>query len=140
MGAHEVVDRLMEDPSRKDDPALTALVNKMLQDPSTAIRAIALSIVDSRSLLGDDTTVKILCPKCKTGGLNLLEANEHKFYGCSNYPYCDYTNNHIRAVKENHRCKVCGDFMVIRKGKFGVFYGCSKYPKCNYTEDIKRNK
>ncbi len=60
MGAHEIVDRLNEDPSRKDDPALTALVNKMLQDPSTAIRAVALSIVESRMIEGDNLTVKIL--------------------------------------------------------------------------------
>ena len=60
MGAHEVVDRLTEDPSRNDDPALTALVNKMLQDPSASIRAVALSLVDSRSILGDDLTVKLL--------------------------------------------------------------------------------
>ena len=60
MGAHEVVDRLSEDPSRKDDPALTALVNKMLQDPSTAIRTIALSLVESGTVSGDDYTVKLL--------------------------------------------------------------------------------
>ena len=60
MGAHEVVDRILEDSSRADDPALTALVNKMLQDPSSAIRAIALSMVESRSILGDDLTVDIL--------------------------------------------------------------------------------
>lgn len=60
MGAHEVVNRLSEDKSRNDDPALTALVNKMLQDPSTAIRTIALSLVESRSILGDDLTVNLL--------------------------------------------------------------------------------
>lgn len=60
MGAKEVVSRAMEDDSRKDDPALTALVNKMLQDPSSAIRAIALSLVDSRTILGNDYTVNVL--------------------------------------------------------------------------------
>ncbi len=60
MGAHEVVNRLTEDPSRNDDPALTALVNKMLQDPSVAIRAIALSLLESRTVLGDDYTVNVL--------------------------------------------------------------------------------
>ena len=60
MGAHEVIDRLAEDSSRNDDPALTALVNKMLQDPAASIRALALSIVDSRLILGDDLTVNLL--------------------------------------------------------------------------------
>ena len=60
MGAREVVNRLEEDPSRKDDPALTALVNKMLQDPSVAIRAVALSIVESQTLHGNDLTASLL--------------------------------------------------------------------------------
>mgnify|MGYP002857791434 CR=1 FL=1 len=60
MGAKEVADRLMEDSSRNDDPALTALVNKMLQDPSSGIRAVALSLLESRSILGNDLTVKLL--------------------------------------------------------------------------------
>ena len=60
MGAKEVVNRLTEDESRKDDPALTALVNKMLQDPSASIRAIALSLIESRTILGDDYTVNVL--------------------------------------------------------------------------------
>ena len=76
MGAHEVVDRLTEDSSRKDDPALTALVNKMLQDPSTAIRAIALSIVESRMLEGDDLTVKILKKMQKTNDGYGLDATQ----------------------------------------------------------------
>ena len=60
MGAKEVADRIMEDSSRNDDPALTALVNKMLQDPSSGIRAVALSLIESRSILGNDLTVKLL--------------------------------------------------------------------------------
>ena len=32
----------------------------MLQDPSSAIRAVALSIIESRMLEGDNLTVKIL--------------------------------------------------------------------------------
>ena len=60
MGAKEVVNRLTEDPSRKDDPALNALVNKMLQDPSSTIRAIALSLIDSRTASGNDYTVNVL--------------------------------------------------------------------------------
>lgn len=60
MGAKEVVARLQEDDSRKDDPALTALVNKMLQDPSQQIRFLALSMLDSRTCTGDDYTIGVL--------------------------------------------------------------------------------
>ena len=60
MGAKEVIARLEEDNSRKDDKALNALVNKMLQDPYTPVRILALSALDSRIVTGDDFTVGVL--------------------------------------------------------------------------------
>lgn len=60
MGAKEVFARLNEDHSRKDDLALNALINKMLQDPCTQVRVLALSALDSRIATGDNTTVSIL--------------------------------------------------------------------------------
>lgn len=59
-GATEVLKRLQEDDSRKDDPALTAFVNKMIQDPSIQIRAIALAALEKRNVNGDDLTKKLL--------------------------------------------------------------------------------
>ena len=60
MGAKEVIARLEEDNSRKDDKALNALVNKMLQDPYTPVRILALSALDSRVVTGDNFTVGVL--------------------------------------------------------------------------------
>jgi len=60
MGAKEVIARLQEDDSRKDDPALTALINKMLQDPDQKIRLLALSMIESRICTGNDYTVGVL--------------------------------------------------------------------------------
>lgn len=85
----------------------------------------------------------IYCPNCKKGRLVLREnkSDNKKFYGCSNYPYCTYTNNDIKQVNINHRCKRCGDFMTYRKGSHGSFWGCKNFPKCTYTEDyIPNNK
>lgn len=60
MGAKEVLARLQEDESRKDDPALNALVNKMLQDPYQPIKVMALAALESRVATGDDTSVSLL--------------------------------------------------------------------------------
>jgi len=60
MGAKEVLARLQEDESRKDDPALNALVNKMLQDPHPAVKFIAMAALESRAASGNDTTVGLL--------------------------------------------------------------------------------
>jgi hypothetical protein len=60
MGAKEVVARLQEDDTRKDDLALNALVNKMLQDPNSQVRILALSMLDTRCATGDNLTVQLL--------------------------------------------------------------------------------
>lgn len=60
MGAKEVIARLEEDHSRKDDKALNALVNKMLQDPYTPVKVLAMGALDSRIATGDNYTVGLL--------------------------------------------------------------------------------
>lgn len=59
-GAKEVLARFQEDDTRKDDPALNAFVNKMLQDPYQPVRLMAFSALDSRAASGDNLTKKIL--------------------------------------------------------------------------------
>lgn len=58
--AKEVYARLEEDEDNKDDKALTALINKMLQDPADQIRFLALAALQERLVLGDDYTVNVL--------------------------------------------------------------------------------
>lgn len=91
----------------------------------------------------DSNKTNITCPHCKSGKLVLRtnESEDSTFYGCSNYPYCSYTINDLKAVENNKRCRNCGDFMVKRKNKNGsVFYGCHNYPRCDYTEEYKQKR
>ncbi|MDR1167341.1 MAG: hypothetical protein LBK53_00425 [Heliobacteriaceae bacterium] len=60
MGAKEVVQRLTEDDSRANDKALNALINKMIQDPSSKVRMLGLSMLYSRNAVGDDFTAQVL--------------------------------------------------------------------------------
>lgn len=60
MGAKEVLARLQEDDTRKDDPAMNTLVNKMLQDPYQPVKFIALAALESRAATGNSTSVGIL--------------------------------------------------------------------------------
>lgn len=84
---------------------------------------------------------EINCPKCKSGRLVLClnSSTNENFYGCSNYPYCDYTIYDFKAVQRNMRCKSCGDFMIYRRGQWGPFYGCHNYPKCKNIEKYTSN-
>ena len=80
---------------------------------------------------------EIKCPHCKSGRL-VERRNENdgtKFFGCSNYPYCDYTIDDSMAVARNKRCPRCGDFMIYKKGPYGPFYGCHNYPRCKHKEE-----
>ena len=83
---------------------------------------------------------KYLCPWCKSGKLVLRESpDKHSFYGCTNYPYCKYTINDLKAVRTNLKCPFCGDFLTIRNGKNGKFVGCHNFPRCRYTRPLRND-
>lgn len=87
------------------------------------------------------------CPKCGNK-LQKIWARNKYFYGCSNYPDCDYTSP-IEAIDFNkddydpnfdwdQNCRVCGSPMTLRFGRFGPFLGCSKYPECKGIVNIPK--
>ncbi len=85
----------------------------------------------------DEEGEMLLCPRCKSGHLQMRQGRSGSFLGCSNYPYCDYVISDFEAVERGIRCRKCGDFMVLRKGSNGPFYGCHSYPSCTYTRPLK---
>jgi DNA topoisomerase-1 len=38
--------------------------------------------------------------------------------------------------KTDEICEKCGNFMVIKHGRFGKFLACSNYPDCSFTKSI----
>lgn len=60
MAAKELLERYKEDKNRASDPALTALLNKTLQDPTAAVRFLALTTLDAGYANGNDETIQIL--------------------------------------------------------------------------------
>ena len=101
----------------------------------------------------------VACPKCEDGRLEQRENSQDggTFYGCSNWPYCDYTQAPCPNCKygllakagEKYRCRdcgrsvqvcpTCGGWLLTRSGKYGQFFGCSNYPTCDYTRKIPRS-
>ena len=98
------------------------------------------SKIENPDLLSKAELKKYLCPWCKSGGLVVRETtiNSNKFYGCSNYPFCKYTINDLKAVVTNNRCPECGDFLVLRNGANGRFIGCHNYPRCKHTKQLNK--
>lgn len=92
-------------------------------------------------------TTDLPCPKCGHP-LQKIWARNKYFYGCSNYPDCDYTAplEEIVINKEEYAddfnwdqtCDKCGSAMSVRQSRFGLFLGCSAYPKCRNIVNIPR--
>jgi DNA helicase-4 len=86
--------------------------------------------------INNEKLSKTNCPYCQTGHLvirdNSLKNNQ--FLGCSHYPSCNQTFNHIEILENTILCPGCkSGFMTKREGKFGKFLGCTHYPKCTHT-------
>ncbi len=87
------------------------------------------------------------CPKCGKKLQKIWSRNKY-FYGCSDYPACDYTSA-IEALSFNKEdydpnfnwdqpCPHCGAPMTLRHGRFGPFLGCSTYPDCKGIVNIPK--
>ena len=77
MGAKELMERFREDESRKNDPALTALLNLLLQSKYSNVKMIGTTILENGWAQGDALTQQLLAQiqQSNTGyGLDALDA------------------------------------------------------------------
>ena len=97
----------------------------------------------------------VSCPRCVKGRLLRRENanNGNFFYGCSNYPLCEYTARacpkcgkgllvktddawRCRDCSVNiESCPACDGWLEERMAKFGRFYGCSNWPEMQHTPE-----
>ena len=72
---------------------------------------------------------KVNCPKCQKGILvQEMDEFSRPYFHCDN---CDYQIHNALALKMNKRCPLCGDFLLIKKGRKGTFLACHS---CDYKE------
>ncbi|MGC4042252.1 MAG: UvrD-helicase domain-containing protein [Armatimonas sp.] len=100
------------------------------------------------------------CPRCKSGIVTKRSSTYGDFYGCSNYPICEFTlepcprcqgwfrNSSESSIActgcglQRHLCPECKTgHLVIRSGQWGKFWGCSNYRgsevgSCRHTEKV----
>ncbi len=74
------------------------------------------------------------CPKC-AGKLVIKRSKKgNKFYGCSNYPECDFVS---WFEPTEHHCKLCGAYMVKKYSKAkGNYLECSN-SSCKNKETLE---
>lgn len=81
----------------------------------------------------EDTGIK--CPTCKTGNIVVRRSKKgRKFYGCSNYPDCDFVSweEPTQVV-----CPECSSFMTKSLSKDKIKFKCSN-KKCGH--EFKKEK
>ena len=69
--------------------------------------------------------LEVPCPKC---GGEIVErfSRRGKFYGCANYPKCDFISNYEPVAQ---KCDECGGDMIKKELKKGTFIECTKCKK-----------
>ncbi len=100
------------------------------------------------------------CPRCTEGRLVRLENSQDRstFYGCLNFPLCEYTSSACPKCGNGlpvkfdgayrchdcdgtiEACPVCGGWMETKMGRNGRFLGCSNWPDCNYTRNLQQSR
>ncbi|NDD58244.1 MAG: type I DNA topoisomerase [Chlamydiae bacterium] len=88
-----------------------------------------------------------ICPECGHQ-LQKIWAKRKYFFGCSNYPDCNFTapQEAFEFNKEEYDpnfnwdqpCPKCSSTMKTRFGKFGPFLGCINYPECKGIVNIPK--
>lgn len=96
------------------------------------------------------------CPRCVEGKLQPRKrpGTHETFYGCSNYPYCDYsqpscpscnTGLPTRSDRGMHcpdcghevePCPRCPAWLQQRTGPRGPFLGCVAFPTCRHSQPL----
>ena len=82
------------------------------------------------------------CPECGRE-LEIKFGRFGKFYACSGFPECKYTEQNDEEKKLQQEfskevCDVCGAPMTVKTSRFGSFLGCSKYPDCKNIKKIEK--
>lgn len=97
------------------------------------------------------------CPSCKKGQLQRRENRRGgSFYGCTNWPLCEYTQRPCPACgkglvarsgdalrcrdcnQDIRNCPRCDDgWLETRMGRHGRFLGCTNWPACDFTRNLR---
>src|SRR5277367_3544925 len=84
-------------------------------------------------------TIGVICPKCKDGQIVEKKARRGNiFYGCENYPKCDFTANYKPV---DQKCPECGSPYLMEKTlKSGIYLVCPNNKKPASADDEESTK
>lgn len=76
--------------------------------------------------------INVGCPKCDGGIVRKRSKKGRTFYGCTNYPTCDFVS-WDEPIEE--KCPNCGEYMIIKRNKNNDMIKCSD-KECGFTRKI----
>jgi DNA topoisomerase-1 len=80
------------------------------------------------------TYIEAPCPKCGKRLIERINKKGRKFYGCEDYPACDFVSWDM-PVKE--ACPKCGGYMTLKYLRGGATARVCQNESCRYREEIK---
>lgn len=81
-----------------------------------------------------ETPTEKLCPAC--GSPLVIRFGKYgKFYACSSFPKCNYTESLQKQKNIAIQCPKCKEGTIAEKRtqKGKLFYGCNRYPECDFA-------
>jgi DNA topoisomerase-1 len=80
----------------------------------------------------------VTCPECKKGQIVERRSKKgRKFYGCNQYPACEFTSWY-QPAKDS--CPECGSFCVLKYSKTkGEYVTCTRQG-CSYQQPVKKEE
>ena len=75
------------------------------------------------------------CPKCGARLMEKTSKKNRRFYGCENYPDCDFVSWEKPIVD---RCPKCGSYMVEKPGKRGEVVHLCANETCRYKTSVPK--
>ncbi|MCR4886111.1 MAG: type I DNA topoisomerase [Clostridiales bacterium] len=80
------------------------------------------------------TYIEAKCPKCGGRLLEKTSRKNRKFYGCENYPECDFVSWEMPV---DQKCEKCGSYMTLKRSRKGeTWYLCSN-ETCRHRVEVK---
>ncbi|MDD6051728.1 MAG: type I DNA topoisomerase [Clostridiales bacterium] len=77
------------------------------------------------------------CPKCGARLMEKTSRKNRKFFGCENYPDCDFVSWEKPVVE---KCPHCGGYMVEKRGRKGELFHLCASETCHYRVEVQQDE
>ena len=77
--------------------------------------------------------IEAKCPKCGGRLLEKTSRKNRKFYGCENYPECDFISWEMPV---NERCEKCGSYMTLKRSRKGEEWHLCSNETCRHRVEV----